>query len=333
MYERSSAALMYLFVFLVTFIARPQPVYSETEPRIRIELDSAAGQMSVFIDNRQAFVYQHHKDVDLPHYWPMNSPSGKNMLVEQTEPYPHHRAFWFADKIRFDGGREADLYNALYSGTGGQRKPFKPYRAPFRQKVRHVEFTKTQASADRAVVENNLVWEIEYNKPVLDEHRSMRIRALGEGEYFLDITFTVTASYGPVEFVSDAVHYAWPYLRMNPTFSVDNGGTITNSEGGINQEGTHDQVARWVDYSNTVDGLTEGLTVFSHPSNGHPHKWLTRNYGTFGPRRVAERSGKPFTLEKGESLVQRVGILVHSGDVQDGKVAERYSQYVLGRLP
>ena len=141
-----------------------------------------------------------------------------------------------------------------------------------------------------------------------------------------------TAAYGDVRFVSDAVHYAWPYLRMHPRFSVDQGGRLVNSSGAVGQAATHGKVATWCDYSNTVEGLTEGLAVFSHPDNGHPHRWLTRDYGTFGPRRVDARSGKPFTLERTRSISSRVGILVHRGDERSGRVAERYAQYCAGEL-
>ena len=44
------------------------------------------------------------------------------------------------------------------------------------------------------------------------------------------------------------------------------------------------------------------------------------------------KSGKPFTLKKGEGLQQRVGILVHGGDVQKGRVAARYREFAEGKL-
>jgi hypothetical protein len=69
------------------------------------------------------------------------------------------------------------------------------------------------------------------------------------------------------------------------------------------------------------------LALLVWPSAGEPPAWLTRDYGTFGPRREAARNGKPFTLKKGESLSQRVALLIHRGDVKAGKVAERYEQY------
>jgi hypothetical protein len=121
-------------------------------------------------------------------------------------------------------------------------------------------------------------------------------------------------------------------VRIHPQFSGDNGGRLFSSEGGRGQSETNNQVARWIDYSNTLDGVTEGLAVFSHAANAHPHRWLTREYGTFGPRREDRRSGKPFTLEQGESLQQRIGILVHRGDVTGGKVKQRYQQYLDGEF-
>ena len=72
--------------------------------------------------------------------------------------------------------------------------------------------------------------------------------------------------------------------------------------------------------------------MFSHPANEQPHQWLTRDYGCFGPRRIAAKSGKPFILSRGEKISTRVGVLVHRGDVQSGQVAERYQLYAKGEL-
>jgi len=304
---------------------------SESDPdasgRVRFDRDDAAGRLRVLVDGNEALVYQYGADCDLVHYWPVRSPSGKSMTVRHPTPYPHHRSFWFADKVQLDGGRDVNFYGALYSCQ--DRKNPKP---PFRDHVRHVEFLPVEEEPGEAVVTSKLVWEMDGDKPVLDELRRMCVVALGDGEYFLDLTFTVTASHGDVTFTSDAVHYAWPYVRMDLAFSVEQGGTITNSEGGINQAGTHGKEAKWIDYSNTVEGQTEGLAVFCHPDGDPSPKWLTRDYGCFGPRRPDAQSGKRFTLAQGESLQQRVGVLVHRGDVKTGKVSERYAAYRAGRL-
>ncbi|MHC4404513.1 MAG: DUF6807 family protein [Planctomycetota bacterium] len=323
---KRAAVAAVLFVCSACGSALTAGIQQSPGREVRCDRDEA-GRLRVLIDGREALVYQHGADVDLPHYYPVRSPSGKSMTVQRTDPYPHHRSFWFADKVRLAGQRDVNFYACLY--TAADRKDPK---APFQDHVRHVEFLPEAEEHGQPVIRAKLVWEMDQNKPVLDELRTMRVAALGDGEYFLDLTFTLTASYGDVTFTSDAVHYAWPYVRMNPTFSVDGGGTITNSGGGVNQKGTHDKEAVWVDYSNTVEGETEGLAVFCRTDDGQPRKWLTRDYGCFGPRRADAKSGKPFTLAVGESISQRVGVLVHRGDVKTGKVAQRYRMYVEGDL-
>jgi hypothetical protein len=288
---------------------------------VLIRRDAAKYQLSVLIDDSLALVYHYDPAHFLPYFHPVLSPSGKELIVRLTNPYPHHRAVWFADKVQLEGQRVTDFYNAHYKYKDGKG-----------EHIRHDAFLDTQMAGNVLRTGMLLVWELDAETPVLQERRELAVVPLGDGEYLVDIRFTVTAAYGDVHFVSDATHYAWPYLRMHPQFSVDKGGKLVNSDGGVNQQGTHNKIARWCDYSNSVDGATEGLAILSHPENEQPHRWLTRNYGTFGPRRVDARSGKRFTLAKGQSLARRVGILVHKGDVEGGKVAERYEQYAKGEL-
>jgi hypothetical protein len=302
---------------------------ADSPAKIQLADDPAAGQLRVLIGDREALVYVYSTQYEMPHYYPVRSPSGKSMTVQQTEPYPHHRSFWFADRVRRAGQRHVNFYAALYTrGESGEAS------SPFNDRIRHVRFTRQHTGGNQATVEAELVWEMDRGQtPVLDEARRMRVVALGEGQYFVDVVFTLTAAHDAVTFTSDAVHYAWPFIRINQTFNVTHGGgTITNSTGGVNQHGTNMKEARWVDYSCTVDGVTEGLAMFSHPKNAHPHRWLTRDYGTFGPRREDARSGQAFTLDRGDSLTQRVGVLVHRGDAKQGEVARWYRQYAGGRL-
>jgi len=295
---------------------------------VQLDRNDGEGRLRILVDGKEAFIYRYGPNVEVPYYFPVRSPSGKSMTVEHPQKYPHHRSVWFADQVRLAGQRKVSFYNAFYTRIDKDDP-----QSPFRDHVRHVEFLKEEAAGSHATIMARLVWEMDETVPVLDEVRQMRVVALGDGQYLADLTFTVSAKYGDVEFVSDRVHYAWPYVRMDPTFAVEpGGGTITNSEGQVNQQQTCDQPARWVDYSNTIDGVTEGLAMFSHPENEYPHLWLTRDYGTFGPRREEARSGKPFTLKRGDSLRRRVAILVHRGDVKGGEVAARYAAYAQGEL-
>jgi len=309
-------------------------IFGAPDDKSKVELrrDDSASRLQIIIDGREALVYQYASTFDLPHYWPLNSPSGKNMLVQQTEPYPHHRSFWFADTVRLNGGREASLYNAFYSGRKTGENMYTP---PFRDHIRHLRFTRLEAKGGTAAVDAELVWEMDGDAPVLKEERRLAVYALAngaDGEYFLDLTFKLTSAYGDVEFVSDDVHYAWPYIRLETEWSGEKGGLIITDTGASGQEATNMKVARWIDYSNTAAGETAGVAVFQWP-DGKEHRWLTREYGCFGPRRPDERSGKPFTLKKGESITQMVGVLVHRGDSREGRAAERYALYIGGNWP
>ena len=297
---------------------------SKPPPAVTLDRDDAAGTLIIRISGREALVYQYGETLDLPHYWPMRSPSGRNLLVRKTEPYPHHRSFWFADTVRLEGEREASFYNALSSGVETGEGTYGP---PFRDRVRHVRFSRLEADGGRAEVEAELVWEMDGERPVLNERRRLAVHALGGGEYLLDLQWTLTAAHGDVHFTSDDVHYAWPYLRMSPSFSGENGGTIVSDTGARGQEATNMEPALWIDYSNTVEGVTEGVAVFQWP-DGRDRRWLTREYGTFGPRRPDDSSGRPFTLKRGESISQRVGVLVHRGNAAGGRVRERYDLFL-----
>jgi hypothetical protein len=298
-------------------------------PKVELSRDDAAGRLYILIDGREALVFQYAASLDLPHYWPLRSPGGKNMLVQQTEPYPHHRSFWFADTVRLNGGREVSLYNAFYSGRKTGENIYEP---PFRDHIRHLRFTGLEVTGGRAAVNSELIWEMNGDTPILKEERRLVIYALADGEYFLDLNLKLTSAYGDVEFISDDVHYAWPYLRLETEWNGEKGGKLITDNGATGQEATNLKVARWVDYSNTIAGETAGVAVFQWP-DGQEHRWLTREYGCFGPRRPDEQSGKPFTLKKGESITQRVGVLVHKGDLKEGRVSERYGLYIEGNWP
>jgi hypothetical protein len=305
-------------------------VWAAEPARVQFQKLDDQGLRKVLVDGREAVVYQYGKDADMVHYFPVNSPSGKPLTIQQTEPYPHHRSFWFADTVELVGKGKASFYNALYSKPKDGRAPEgKPL---YRDHIRHVEFLSDKTAGDQGEIGMKILWEMQYDVPVLDEVRQMRVKALGQGQYLLDVTFTVTASYGDVNFLSDAAHYAWPYIRMAPDFSVQKGGKMINSEGGVNQAETHGKPARWIDYSGTVDGRTEGLAFFCPPEGDAPFTWLTRDYGTFGPRRAEPQNGKPFPLKQGASLKRRIGVLVHAGDAASAEVGKRYEEFVDGKL-
>ncbi len=322
---RPSAAA---FSFIAVLAALAALASCASPPAVTVVRDDAAGALTVSVGGREAFVFRYGGDVDLPHYWPLRTPSGRNLLVRKTEPYPHHRSFWFADTVRPAGGdRDLSFYNALYSGT---RTGSGEYAAPFRERVRLASFPKIGAEGGRAELVAELVWESD-GRAILLETRQLTVHSLGTGEYLLDLVWTLAPASGGVAFVSDDVHYAWPFLRLDPPWNGEHGGRLVSDTGASGEKATNMKPALWIDYSNTVDGVTEGVAVFQYP-DGREHRWLTREYGCFGPRRPDEQSGRPFTLEPGRTLSQRAAVLVHRGDAVSGRVRERYAAYIRGGI-
>ena len=112
-------------------------------------------------------------------------------------------------------------------------------------------------------------------------------------------------------------------------------GHIFNSDGVRDGEawGKH---AAWVDYYGPVNGRTVGIAVFDHPSNlRHPTTWHARDYGLLAanPFGAHDFEGKPkgtgdYTIPAGKSLTLRYRILLHEGDEKQGRVAERFKEFV-----
>jgi hypothetical protein len=290
-------------------------------PDLRIARDEANGSATVCDGDRVLVGWQFAARFAIPHWFPLRTPSGKDLLVQHPDPYPHHRALWIADKVQLADGPIVDFYHC----TKNQLDPDDPSKG-YRHRICQQALPRCAAAGDRAVVDSELQWRID-GAPVLADARTFAVRALPGGDYLLDLAWMLRAAHGDVTFHSDQVHYGWPYLRVHPQFTPAHGGKLVDDVGRSGQQATNEQYANWVDYSNTIDGVTEGVAVFI-PQDGSWRKWLTRDYGTFGPRRPDAQSGTKFTLPPGAQLAGSTRIFVHRGDAAAGNVAQRYREYV-----
>lgn len=290
---------------------------------IQLASDESAGTLRLAVDGEERFVYRYGKEWAIPHVWPLRSPSGKSMLVQKTEPYPHHRSLWIVDRVQLEGGPDTDFYHE-WKNLSDPEHPEEGHHSF----IRHDRFTDVSTEIENGHARGRATAELTWvarGEPVLAQTWRIGYEDLGDGEYRLDLTWELRAEYGEVTFTSDWVHYAWPYLRMDPAYCGEHGGTIVDDQGRRGQAETNEKHARWIDYSNTVDGVTEGIAILL-PDDGEKRKWLTREYGCFGPRRPDAWSGTRFTLKRGEVLEGHVAILVHRGDAAGGRVAERYRE-------
>jgi hypothetical protein len=100
---------------------------------------------------------------------------------------------------------------------------------------------------------------------------------------------------------------------MAKTIGVhDGGGTIRNSEGGVDEAGCFRKPARWMDYSGPITATAmEGIALLDHPQNpNHPVPFHCRNDGWMG---AALTFAAPLTVKKDEPLRLRYALYVHAG--------------------
>ncbi len=289
---------------------------------LRFERDERAGHLRLWDDDHLVFGWRFGEEVPLPHCFPLRTPSGRDLLTETPELYPHHQGLWLADKVQPEGGKVVDFYHY----PKNQRDPADVTKG-YHHAMRERSAPETAIVGSQARMSSTLDWVIEGIGSVVTDRRRASLELLPDREWVLDLSWEWQATSGPVRFLSDWIHYGWPYLRLHPQYSPEKGGRIVDDQGRVGSDRLHGQYANWVDASATIEGVTEGVAIFRN----QPHewcRWLARDYGTFGPRRPDRQSGTNFTLAPGESLTGSVRILVHRGDEISGKIASRYRQFM-----
>jgi len=105
-------------------------------------------------------------------------------------------------------------------------------------------------------------------------------------------------------------------FRVTTPITVDNGGTMRDSQGRKNGEGIWGKTAAWCDYSGSVDDRRIGMTVMCHPENFRPSWIHARDYGLiaanpFGRKAFTEEAPSRVAVGPGEELRLRYGLLIH----------------------
>lgn len=114
------------------------------------------------------------------------------------------------------------------------------------------------------------------------------------------------------------------------------GGIISNADGLKTEKDCWGKPSKWVDYTGKVGDKWYGVTMIDSPKNFRPSRYHCRDYGLFSVSPFGEGSyqndaakAKPVVLDdKMPKLELTYGLYVHSGDAQEGHVAEAYEQFL-----
>jgi len=292
-------------------------VASDHLHRVRLHHVLDTQQVEVYVRDEHFTTYNYGENVRTPYLWPVyaegqvaitrNWPMGQDKPVTSTD-HRHHRSIY----LTFGDVNGLDFWH--------------------RERIRTRE-VKTGSGRTYAWIRARNEWLAPDGRPVLDEVQEYRFHDTPASARTFDVIATFAASYGDVTFGDDKEGLF--AIRIRPEIQGDRAGVLTNAEGRQGEKNVYGTPSRWMDYSGPVEGAGHrGVAILDHPSSfRHPPAWHVRDYGLatanpFGLSSVArlDRDGT-HVLKKGETLTFIYRVYVHSGDVEQARVAQQYDEF------
>ncbi|HMP15652.1 MAG TPA: PmoA family protein [Gemmatales bacterium] len=281
-----------------------------------------------------------------PHFHPLYSPKGKPItrlypmqknVPGETTDHIHHKGCWVGHQIVLlhqDGDSKpvnanfwADVVNPVQQQLGKQL------------------CTKTdepRSGSGKASLVTYNTWQTVSGTKILEENRTLHLISLGEASLIV-FDIDLHATEGDLTFGDEKDGFMAVRVADVLAEKSKKGGLLQNAEGkkhmgtGNNKDrqGCWGLRSAWVDYSGIVEEEEVGITLMDHPGNPVPACWHARDYGllTANPfgrthAKFPDAQGDVVQLKKGEHLRFRYGVLIHPGNAESGKVADRYQQFV-----
>ena len=277
-----------VFGMVATGLAAPKPV-----PRMQA-LPLPHAEISFQREGVEIARYHYGDDGQRPFVYPVIGPSGRSLTrmghPRDPQSHSHHNSVWLSHQF-------VNGVNFWEDGRGAR--------------IAHQRILRLEDADNAAFIETQNAWMDKDGAAVLSELRRTTVQDLGKGEWLLVIDAQLEAGAAPVTLGQTA--FGMMAVRVAKTIGVnDGGGTIRNSEGGVDEAGCFRKPARWMDYSGPItSSASEGLTLFDHPRNlNHPVPFHVRNDGWMGASLTFPGA---YTIEPGSPLRLRYGVYVHAG--------------------
>lgn len=247
------------------------------------------------------------RDLRRPYICPLVGPSGR-WLTRMGHPgdpegHSHHNSIWISHK-------DVNGVSFWEDGAAGR--------------IVHRRIERLEDGLEAAAVTLN-AWVQGEGKVIVEERRRVAVRPLAARELLVTIDIEFRATQGAVTF--GPTPFGLIGVRIAKTLGVrDGGGTIRNSEGGVNEAGTFRLPARWADYSGCAAAdCVEGIALMDHPGNpGHPVAFHTRDDGWMG---ACFSKDAPVVIAAGGSLPVRYALYVHAGGCDVQKINGRWREF------
>ncbi len=290
--------------------SRAQVSLTDAKPVPRLQvIPEPYDQASVLRDGQEITRYHFGKSLNRPFLYPLIGPSGRSLtrMGHPRDPnsHSHHNSVWISHH---------DVNGVDFWGDRGQGR------------IVHQRVVRYEDSNDEARIEVQNAWTDDAGKVLLDELRRMVIRPLENGQWLLVIDLQLAA---PRESATlGKTPFGLIGVRMAKTIGVhDGGGMSRNSAGEVNEKGVFWKPAKWLDYSGPITPeAAEGITLMDHPTNpNHPTHFHVRDDGWMGASLTFDG---PRTIELGQPLKLRYGLLVHAGVPTIDQLERQYQAFV-----
>jgi hypothetical protein len=296
---------------------------SEGEHPHRVSVEESEDRIVIYTDGKLFTAYIKAGNPARPCFYPLRGPSGVSVtrhwpmrhdVPGETNDHVHHRSMWIA-------------FGDVNGVDNWSEEPGHGYTL-------HRQTLTTYSGYVCGGFETLSDWTDCHGKKLLEQHLKVRVFPLPDDEHLVDVEVTLTATEGDVRF-GDTKEGGILSVRVASSMDVPRGGRIENSEGGVNEPQTWGKRAHWCDYSGQVEGIPVGIAIMQHPSSfRHPAWWHVRDYGlmTVNPFGLAAftqgQEHGDYTLPHGESLRWRFRVCIHRGNATEGKVAQRWNDFV-----
>lgn len=305
--------------------------------------DRGDGQLEIFLSGGHITSYVFNEAYERPFLYPLIGPN--NYPVTRSVPtlgdHPHHKGIGLAlGDVSGERGKPGVNFWAL--GTIGN---------PKEGRVIHQRFAHLEDGPVYAMIQEENIWKQNdgsdgakrEGRLLMTEKREVTVWNVSPVR-IIDIHTVLSPAVDEVILNADVENREMAKENGPLTIRVADNmrgmvqGMIVNSDGGRTEEQCWGRRARWVDYYGPVvpGGPVNGIAAMDHPSNvRHPTGWHVRNYGLFAANPFYDKKPEwpeqgPIYLSKAkrEKLDLRYRILVHLGDEKQGKVEEKWQDWV-----
>lgn len=273
----------------------------------QVEAVQQGPNIEVRINGKYFTTYISSQFEKYPFFYPVNGPSGASVTSMRNGTYPHHSSLFFGCD-RVNGG------NFWQEGLD-------------RGQILAVQTAIMKTGKEEVVIEQECIWVRPEAKAPIKDYRIISISAPEDGIYQLDFEINLEML---MDVKIERTNHSLFSARVDPDLAVTGGGIMTNAEGQLGEDGTFGKASGWMDISGTRSGGMEGIAILQHPDNPwYPAPWFTRDYGFFSPTPMywPENEDIGTELKKGDQIKLRYRVVVHSGNHQEAKIAERFEVY------